>query len=44
MLSTTALAATACEIDRPWFFSWWPQVTHLTLQIDAEPLSRAEGR
>jgi cation diffusion facilitator family transporter len=27
-----------------WFFSWWPQITQLTVQIDAEPLSGAEGR
>lgn len=27
-----------------WFFSWWPQIKHLTVQIDAEPLSGAEGR
>jgi hypothetical protein len=31
-------------MDRPWFFSWWPQITQLTVQIDAEPLSGAEGR
>jgi hypothetical protein len=42
MLSTTALAVTACEMDRPWFFSWWPQITRLTVQIDAEPLSGTE--
>jgi Co/Zn/Cd efflux system component len=95
MLSTTALAVTACEMEHPridalrralehgapwgastrvvslrtwrlgrsewacvlhlastdptlstrrvrWFFSWWPQITHLTVQIDAEPLSGAE--
>jgi Co/Zn/Cd efflux system component len=27
-----------------WFFSWWPQITHVTVQIDAEPLSGAESR
>jgi Co/Zn/Cd efflux system component len=26
-----------------WFFSWWPQITHLTVQIDPEPLSKAHA-